>query len=357
MYEEATELARRGMHVEVFTTDAYEADRRIEAPRYRVEDGVVVHRFPNLSNRLAFEKYRFTPRGLVSGLRSIETDAIHLSEVRHELALATFHAASRRDIPLVVSAHGTLPLRDGWKATLRRAYDRAFVGPMLRRSVALLGQTSHECDLYRRFGVDDAKIRLLPLGVGAPPPAGDNLELGPPPGVPFVLFLGRIHELKGVDRLVDGFARSRAASYHHLVIAGRDDGALAGVEARVDGLGLRDRVHFPGPIYGDARFDAYRQAALFAITPTHFEETSLASLEAASVGTPLLVSEEADLPFLVEYDAGRVVPAGADVTPALDEMLGHDLAAMGAAAKRMIDERHLWPVVAATFEQIMQESV
>ena len=112
---------------------------------------------------------------------------------------------------------------------------------------------------------------------------------------------------------------------------------------------------FLARLYGERRFDAYRRASLFAITPIHHEETSLASLEAASAGTPLLLSDQAEAPFLADYGAGVSVAADGDVAPALEALLGDDLTTMGRNAERMVRERHLWPTVGTLVESIFQE--
>lgn len=358
MWEEARALATRGHLVEVFTTDALDETHRSDAPRSSTEEGVLVHRFENVSNWLAYHHYRFSPRGFRSALRAVAPDAIHLSEMRHELAIGAWGLARRRGVPLLVSAYGTLPLRSGWKATARRVYDRRWVLPMIRGASALLAQTAHEQRVYAEFGGLDRQIHLLPLGVDDPPPPADiEVDLGVPEGVPFLLFLGRISPLKGVVRLVDAF--SAIAARHpdlHLVIAGRDDsGGLAEATAAAVRGGAASRISFPGPLYGDLRYVAYRRAHAFVIVPTHFEETSLASLEAASVGTPIVVGEEADMPFLTDFDAGFRVPAGADAADALDAVVDADRQALGAGAEKMVRERHRWDVVATRFEDILRE--
>lgn len=358
MSEEARELTRRGHDVTVFTTDALDAERRAEPSGLVDLDGVAVHRFPNISNAAAFHRYRFQPRGMRRALASVPADVAHLSELRHELAILTWRACRRRDIPLVISAHGTLPRRTGWKGQIRGLYDRAFVDPMLRHGAGFIAQTDHEAALYVEQGAPAERVHLVPLGIDAPPaPTAEGCpDLGVPDGARVVMFLGRIHPLKGVDRLVRGFAR--VAKEHDdtwLVIAGRDDGGLAGAQALAADLGIAARVTFPGAIYGERRFDAYRRADLFAITPTHFEETSLASLEAASVGTPLLVSAQAEVPHLVAAGAGASIGADEDPALALGDMLDRDLAAAGDAAAAMIAEHHVWPQVGNVVEQIFRE--
>lgn len=357
MSEEARELVRRGHDVTVFTTDALDAHHRAVPSGLLEMDGVSVHRFRNVSNTLAFRRYRFQPRGMRRQLRSIAADVVHLSELRHELAILTWRACSRRDIPLVVSAHGTLPRRDGWKGRLRGFYDRAFVDPMLHSGAGFIAQTSHEAELYQRYGAPSERVHLIPLGIDAPPdPTSDGCpDLDVPEGARVVMFLGRIHELKGIHRLLRGFASAaRAHPDVWLVVAGRDDGALRSSRDLAHVLGIADRVTFPGALYGLRRFDAYRRATLFAITPTHFEETSLASLEAASVGTPLLVSAQAEVPYLDSYDAGMCIGAKDDPGPALIELLDRDLTTTGDRARLMVSERHHWPQIGTQLETLFR---
>lgn len=353
MSDEGRELARRGHEVTIFTTDAYEEHRRLPAGREQL-GGVNVIRFPNVSNSAAFHRYRFQPRGMRRALRHVRVDVVHLSELRHELAVLTWRACVRRNIPLVISAHGTLPLRGGWKSKVRAQYDRIFVTPMIRSAGGLIAQTRHEADLFARAGGDPDRTHIVPLGVGEPPPPTGYGPVLPdvPDDARVVLFLGRIHPLKGVLRLIQGF--ERAARSHDdavLVIAGRDDsGGEQQARQLAASLGISDRVHFPGPIYGDRRFDAYRRADLFAITPTHFEETSLASVEAASVGTPLLVSAQAELPYLAEYGGGATITAAEDPGGALHHLLSSDLASAARGARRMVVERHAWTVIGEQLE-------
>lgn len=358
MSGEARELTRRGHSVTVFTTDAYERDRRLPPGPVDV-GGVDVRRFPNLSNRAAFERYRFQPRGMRHALRHVDTDIAHLSELRHELAVLTWRACRARDLPLVVSAHGTLPRRGGWKGTLRGQYDRAFVGPMVREAAALIAQTAHEGELYLGAGARPEQVQLVPLGLGTPPMPGTGgaWTVDVPDDARVVMFLGRIHPLKGVLRLIRGFAAAhREFDDVWLVVAGRDDGGGQEQAERLAAeLGVGDRVVFPGPVYGDLRFEAYRRADLFAITPTHFEETSLASLEAASVGTPLLVSSQAEVPYLQEYGGGTMIGPDEDPGRALVDLLGQDLTAMGERARAMIEERHHWSQVGARLERLFSE--
>ena len=70
----------------------------------------------------------------------------------------------------------------------------------------------------------------------------------------------------------------------HLVAVGWDHGHLDTVRRLAQSLDVANAVTFSGPVFGTDRLAAYLDADVFAITPSIFEETSLAALEAGEVG-------------------------------------------------------------------------
>ena len=58
------------------------------------------------------------------------------------------------------------------------------------------------------------------------------------------------------------------------------------------------------------RFSYYAEADIFVITSDYYEETSLASVEALTVGTPALVTKEVELPLIAESQAGFMTNGG-----------------------------------------------
>ena len=100
------------------------------------------------------------------------------------------------------------------------------------------------------------------------------------------------------------------------------------------------RVRFVGPLYGDERFAAYADADVFCLTPPHWEETSVASLEAAASGTPVVLTEQADIPGIEAAGGGFVVRLE---TAAIRDAIAAALersAAMGVAARTHVLAQH-----------------
>ncbi|MFT3928205.1 MAG: glycosyltransferase [Myxococcales bacterium] len=365
VFDLARELVRRGHEVTVCTTDALDDGKRV--PKLEeVSHGVRIVRFPNLSNRVAFHLKIFLPIGMRYWLDEHvrEFDVVHLFDARTMLNAWASQAAFRHGVPFFVSVWGSLPRGEGWRAAIKAYYDRHYADVQIGKASRLLAQNAHEAALYLDYGGRKDQVAIWPLGVDPAEfrvlPARGELrsKLGIPPDAPVVLFVGRISELKGLEPLLRAFAQAkRRVPAARLVVVGRDDGYLQSMLSLARELGIESSLHFVGPLYGSDVLPAYIDADLFAITPTHFEETSLASLTAAAVGRPMLINDRCGVPWLDEYDAGRCVPHGVDaIASALSELLAdaQRLQRMGENAKRMSDERFLLPRVVDQVERLYE---
>lgn len=356
----ARHLARRGHDVTVCTTDALGADQRLPVGEERL-GGVQVVRFRNASNALAWRLKIFLPVGMRGWLADQvrRFDVVHLFDTRTLLNGWAAEAAVAAGVPFVLSVWGSLPAGGGWRAVIKRRFDRRWGKTLYGRAAALLAQNAHEAALYRQHGADPARVTLWPLAVDpdefASPPARGRLraELGLA-DEPLALFVGRINELKGLGPLIRAFAAG-APPAAHLAVIGRDDGYLATATRLARRLGVAARVHFPGPRYGADVVAAYVDCDLFCITPTHYEETSLASLAAAACARPMLINDRCGVPWLDEYGAGVCLPHDeAAIAAALGALLSDRarLQRMGQAARKMVEERFFAPRIVDQLETI-----
>lgn len=357
-------LARRGHDVHVFTTDALDAERRA-SPKREALDGVEIVRFRNVSNAMAWQTKKFVPPELVRRVVSAAAgyDVIHATEARTVTTAAAFFAAHRHDVPLCISAHGSLPGSTGLRGLAKRAYDSVLVRPMLAEASLLCSQTGHESALYAELGGRAEAIKLLPLPVDlesfdAPPANRDGFRarFGIEPQDRVVMFLGRLHYLKGVDILMEAVRRARESEPRlKLLVVGRDDGAWATLRRRYGAEFDRRNFVFTGPLYGRDRIAAYSSCDVFAITPRLWEETSLSALEAAACGRPIVLTPQAEIPGLVEAGAGEMPELDPDaIAAALLAVLGR-AGEMGPAARELVRSNHSVDAVVERLEGYYRE--
>lgn len=357
----ARHYARRGHEVTVCTTDAFDGDTRLPTGD-EVREGVRIVRFRNASNTLAWRLKILWPLGMRRWLQDNVRgfDVVHMFEARTMQNAWAAEAALRADVPFVLSVWGSLPIGQGWRALVKGRYDRRHFGTLFGRASALLAQNEHETKLYLEYGADRERLVLWPLGIDPDEflnlPGRGRLRrmVGISDAAPLALFVGRINELKGLAPLIRAFARATVDDAQ-LVIVGRDDGFLNAARQLVREERIEARVHFAGPMYGTDAVAAYVDCDLFCITPTHFEETSLASLSACACARPVLINDRCGIPWLDEYDAGICVPHDeAAIAHQFTALLADraNLARMGQNARRMVEERFFMPRIIDQAEAI-----
>jgi glycosyltransferase involved in cell wall biosynthesis len=282
-----------------------------------------------------------------------------VTETRTVPTAAAFLAARQKGVPLCVSAHGSLPGSTGLRGLAKQAYDSVLVRPMLTEASLLCSQTDHESELYAELGGQHDAIKLLPLPVDLSefdplPTTRDRFRasLGITPQDRVVMFLGRLHYLKGVDILMDAVRRAQVEDPRvKLLVVGRDDGAWETLQRHYREEFDRGSFRFVGPLYGRDRIEAYVGCDVFAITPRLWEETSLSALEAAACGRPIVLTPQAEIPGLTEAGAGAMPPLDPQkIAAALLETLENG-EAMGAAARELVETNHRVDAVVERLER------
>jgi glycosyltransferase involved in cell wall biosynthesis len=292
------EHQRAGRHVEIVTLDA---------PGTPCLDGLPI---PAHALGPVTTKYGYTSR-LVPWLRehAASYDVVVVNGIWQYPSLAVWRACRRRDVPYVVFPHGML---DPWfkqryplKHAKKWLYWPWAEYRVLRDAAAVLFTSQDEMRLATQsFWLHRWTPKVITYGT-APPPEGTEPQraafLGRFPQLAdsrIVLFLGRLHEKKGCELLVNAFA-SLVSSVPgdrrpwHLVFAGPgEDSAYAQrLQALAAEGGVGDRVTFTGMLTGDAKWGAFRAAEVFAL-PSHQENFGVAMAEALACGVPVLLSDK-----------------------------------------------------------------
>jgi glycosyltransferase involved in cell wall biosynthesis len=134
-----------------------------------------------------------------------------------------------------------------------------------------------------------------------------------PPDAKLVLFLGRLITKKSPEMLIQAFAswrsNARRGMRAFLVLAGpkEESSFLRELKALSGRLGLNDAVRFTGPLYGDAKWAAYRDADVFVL-PSQNENFGNTAAESAACGTPVIVTDRCGVAPIIAGRAGEVIP-------------------------------------------------
>lgn len=260
-------------------------------------------------------------------------DVAHIYGLYDFLGPAVAAACVKRKIPYVLEPIGMfVPIVRSLR--LKRIYHAMYGRKLFAGAGAVIATSEQEAEELASGGVRREKIVLRRNGVEAPsswPERGSfRKELGIGEGEKVVLFLGRLSEKKSPDLLLQAFAalaQESGGEHLRLVYAGPDEGGMkARVEQMAVQLGVASEVRFTGPIFGEAKWAAYRDADVFVL-PSQNENFGNTAAEAAAAGTPVVVTEQCGIAPLLADVAGLVVP--------------HDAGALARAINVVIGDREL----------------
>ena len=310
------EQAQAGVEVTVATTN-------IDTPRGGVLDVPVnqpvtwkcatIHCFPVQCVTLMFSTQ------LMSYLRlhCAEFDIIHIHGLYRFPPTYAAYQARKQGVPHIIMPHGSLDpylyKRSTWGSVLlKRGYERLFDIPNLNHANSI------------HYTAEEERRRASFLGLKAPSfviPNGlnwDNFEQLPSRGAfrsklelgdePLVLFLGRLHFVKGLDLLVPAFAQvHQHCPEARLAIVGPDNDNYGNqVKSWVREQRLEQSVFFVDALDGAEVIQAYVDADVFVL-PSYTEIFGMTVVEAMACKLPVVISDQVNIHNEVTESGGGLV--------------------------------------------------
>jgi glycosyltransferase involved in cell wall biosynthesis len=222
-------------------------------------------------------------------------------------------------------------------------------GPAIRRAACIHATCEQEYTEIRGFGLTNP-VAIIPNGI-------DVAELGVrpttrPAAERVVLSLGRIHPKKGLSRLVHAWSKIEVGhpGWRLKIVGPPEGGHDDELRALVVALGL-GRVSVEGPIYGDAKTNAYRDADLFVL-PTLNENFGLTVAEALAAGTPVISTKGAPWSGLKSEGCGWWIDYGVEPLAAA---LAHAMALSRKALKAMGGKGRAWMAKDFAWDRIARD--
>ncbi|MBI2444705.1 MAG: glycosyltransferase [Candidatus Magasanikbacteria bacterium] len=320
-------------------------------------------------------------RKLTALIIAAEPEVAHLHNVYHHLSAATFLTLARQGIPLVLTLHDVFPLCPNHSLLKGETMgDEYFKGKLYncvryrcinnefwpsvagtleayyyryRRVWARIARFICPSDFMRNkmieYGFPAAKMRVVPnpfRGTLAAPPLGNT-----------VLYLGRLHAVKGVKIFLEALRYWRGVPAR---VAGT--GPLAGwVEDYRKQYSLTD-LELLGWVDSGKKSRAYTEARVVVVPSLFYENCSLTILEAIAAGRLVVAVDRGGNREIIEdgvtgflaapedpEDLARAIRRAYELPPAEAE-------AMIARAQQRLVERHNPGQYIAALEEVYQEA-
>jgi glycosyltransferase involved in cell wall biosynthesis len=299
-------------------------------------------------------------------------DVVHVHQLWRPVPTLTGIACRRLRVPYLIAPHTSL---SNWALSQKRA-KKALARKLVWNRIFSAAAGFHAlndleaAEIRDNVGTHCPPVFVVPNGVSlaefsaapvteVPAFAADRITTSVG-GKPFLLFLARLHIMKGPDLLLEAFA-SAALEWPglQLVFAGPDFGMLEGLQRRASELGLIDRTHFLGLVSGPDRIWLLQNAVCLC-QPSRDEGFSLSILEAMASGLPVVISDRCKFPDVARHGAGVIVPLSVGDLAAALGLYASDparRAADGRSARKLIERSYTWDIVSRQADQMYSQVV
>tara|TARA_B100001059_G_scaffold234966_1_gene279092 strand:- start:5150 stop:6307 length:1158 start_codon:yes stop_codon:yes gene_type:complete len=226
-------------------------------------------------------------------------DIIHFHVIRTFQNLILYIVARLKGINYVIDAHGAVPIHKK-KKILKNIYDFFIGNNFIKNANSIIAESKIGAEEYNasyKF-LDYKNIDIL-----SPPfDVSDYKDIQKKYDFDFrkknqisrkefvITFLGRIHEIKGVDILIKFFNEILVSnSNFRLCIVGSDDGHLNYCKKLIKNYNIEKYTYFLGFMSGDEKNQCLTDSNV-VVQLSRFEQGAWAPIEAVLCGTPIIVS-------------------------------------------------------------------
>ncbi|WP_295146215.1 MULTISPECIES: glycosyltransferase [unclassified Saccharopolyspora] len=357
-------LARRGHDVHVI---CHSVDRQASTS---VEDGVTVHRVASYRTP-AHPTFRVCPPWQAKSvarrlLEEIQPDVVHVQS-HFFIGRGLINAARDLGIGLIATNH-FMPENIFGYVRIPRALQKAgarvlwhYLIKHYAKAQLVTAPTPRAVQLLKENGFDRPAV---PVSCGIDVDryrrrAQQHRLESPEPSTRSILFVGRLDEEKHIDDLLRAVALRKTTEPVRLEIVG-DGSCREPLSELAAELGIADQVHFAGLVSEEELLDAYARADLFCM-PSIAELQSLATMEAMSATTPVVLADAMALPHLVEPGENGWLYPPRDVhslAHAIDDVIADraTIDRMGAASAKLV-RKHDIDAVLGRFESIYRHAL
>lgn len=313
-------LVRKGVEVDVFTTDAgIDNTSNIPLNKWVDQDGVKVKYF----RAYGYQNYIFSLRMLLELLRCAKDyDIFYVLPLWDFPALAGYVAARIHHKPYIICLQGTLYREaiDIKSKNKKLIYYKLVARQYIKNATAVRYLTEDEKEyVINTFGLKN-KAFVVPNGIDISlyrelPPKGLFVKKNPIlKNKRYILFLGRIHPIKGLNVLMEAFKRlSKLYNDLMLVVAGPEDYSGYGTHLKniLGSAELSEKVLFVGKLFGEEKISVCLDAEIFVL-PSYSEGLPVAMLEAMACGLPVIASKKIRINKILKENRAAIVT---DINP------------------------------------------
>jgi len=333
-------LVKKGLEVDVITTNAGLSGQLISKYEWEIIDGVRV----KYHGYYGYERYNFSLSLLRELKKNIKNyDLVHITAVWNFPVFAGAFMCNRYKIPYIISPHGALMINafKNKSEAVKKLYYSIIASRYINNAKAIHFTTQYEREESTDHLKSDWNSFVIPNGLQLDEFEKETNQHNKFGFKNYILFTGRIHNIKGLDILFNAVKEILNENLL-LVLAGPDNNNYKNtlIKLAVE-LGISNYIKFLGELDRSELNNLYKRSTLFVL-PSYSENFGMSVIEAMACETPVVISDKVGI-----YKEVEEAKAGIIVKTEIDSL--HN------GMKKLIEDAKLRKTIAKNGRKLVEE--
>lgn len=305
------ELAKRlskESKITICTSNAKNFSEEMNIDEKKLDENFIIKYFP-ITSRM-FKQF-VTPKMKSFLKNNLEKyDIVHLHCYRQYQDFIFWSINKKIKKPYYLTMHGAItPI--GEKSYLKKIYDILVGKKILRNAEKIIVLSNLQKEEALSMGVHENKIIQIPFGINHDENKLETSNYDFDNSKKYILYLGRIDKSKGIDDLILAFKEISDKDIE-LLIVGPDFGFMNYCKELVKKLDLEKKIKFLGSVNHSNLPEIFNIVSLLVL-PSKYDATGTVTVEAASLGVPIILTEKCGLAEEFKKNNGAKIVAASDI--------------------------------------------
>ncbi len=347
----ARELAKVGHNVTIYTTDLDFANNsntfNKKLPRQESYHGFKINR---THVWLSYQLFYVNPR-MYFEMKKDKADIIHTIGVRSFQSFIAAIISKKYKIPLIISDQGGLTTHpelqnaNPFKKFLYKMQN-LMINFIVKQATKIIVPNEYEREIFSHYKAE-SKVAIVRNGISLDEIYHSTINFKDKYKIKnnFILFVGRFHEVKGIDILLQAWASiadNTETQNTKLVIMGVDFGFESKMERLIDKLKISNRIIVIKKPPREDLLAAY-SASEFLVLPSRWELSPLTPLEGFAFKKPTISTNAHGIPHTITHGQNAILVEPENVNQlaeAILKLLGDEKtkSAYGDAGYKLVQE-------------------
>jgi glycosyltransferase involved in cell wall biosynthesis len=192
----------------------------------------------------------------------------------------------------IVTIHDVIPILFRQHHKKQYYFYKLLLGFGLRKAKYVLTPSNHSKELLQKiYAIKNEQIKVIYNGADN---SCKHLKIPQLNKKNYIMYVGRICEMKNISSLIKAFEKIAAAFPHRLIVIG-DDEVRFNQELSGYSPAVTSRITFKQDVCEDEKNELLSKASLL-VFPSLYEGFGLPPIEAMACGCPVIVSDNSSLP-------------------------------------------------------------